>query len=517
MGKIQITIAILTAALLFSLSPLPSQAAEFNKDFIVSDAEFTDSTSLSAAKIQEFLDLQSGILKHYSVTDSDGVKKTAAQLIFEAAIKYRISPRVLLTTIQKETSMLSRTSFSKPSGCVVKTAQGTTWPCQGSPEYWAEWLLFYGWCEDSSRCYFGSQYLEQYRGLSKQISLAASGYRRYLDKIAEEGFTISYWGPGITKTITCIDSDWYPVRLRGICQPGAKVNITPVNAATSALYTYTPHPGGNKGFWSIWNGYNFSYRRLYPDGSLLRAKGNSTIYLIQNGVKRPFVSTAAFLSRYSYTSVIPVSNDQLFFYENGRSIKYANYSLLRTPNGVMFLLVDDTVRPIAGMKTFAAAGFQREEIVKVGAEDLAEYIKGELITTENIYPSGRLMQSRSTGVIFFVQDGIRHVVPSKQIYKSQFGKRRANPVTEETLNTYPMGDPVGFKDGELVQHSSGGPAYFISNGQRREIADWNAAKAYKFDLIWKNLIKTTMRSLEVHPLGEKLRAEVDPVVQIASQ
>lgn len=487
MGKTQITIAILTAALLFSLPPLPSQAAEFNKDFIVSDAEFTDSTSLSAVKIQEFLDLQTGILKSFSMVTADGTTKSAAQIIADAAVKNGISPRVILTTIQKESSMLSRTSF--PSG----------------QQYYLDWVVFYGWCDS---CSSGSN-----KGFENQINAAAAAFRRYLDKIAAVGYTISYWGPGITKNIPCISSD----QSRGICTAGTTISITPVNAATSALYTYTPHPGGNKGFWSIWNGYNFSYRRLYPDGSLLRAKGNSTIYLIQNGIKRPFVSTAAFLSRYSYTSVIPVSNDQLFFYENGRSIKYANYSLLRTPNGVMFLLVDDTVRPIAGMKTFAAAGFQREEIVKVGAEDLAEYIKGELITTENIYPSGRLMQSRSTGVIFFVQDGIRHLVPSKQIYKSQFGKRRANPATEETLNTYPMGDPVGFKDGELVQHSSGGPAYFISNGQRREIADWNAAKAYKFDLIWKNLIKTTVRSLAVHPLGEKLRAEVDPVVQIASQ
>lgn len=488
MRKTQVFIVLALVLVIFGRSPSRAEAADFSMNFIISDAEFTDGTSMSAAKIQEFLNLQTGMLKSFSMTTGNGTVKTAAQIIADAAVAHRISPRVILSNIQKESSMLTRTTFPK------------------GQQYYLDWVVFYGWCDS---CSSGTN-----KGFENQINASAAAFRRYLDQMARPHapYTISGWGPGITKNVTCLSSD----QSRGLCTAGEKVAITPVNAATAALYTYTPHPGGNKSFWTIWHGYNFGYRRLYPDGSLLRVKGQSAIYLIRDGKKRQFTSTSAFLSRYSYNNVISVSAEQLFFYDSGLPIRFANYSLLRTPNGRISLLVNDTLRLIPNPEVFRAIGFQQEEIVRVSFSDVAGYGQGENITLENIYPSGRLLQSRTNGLIFFVQDGVRHLVPSKQVYASQFGKRRAIPVGESVLAAYPMGDPIGFKDGELVRHSSGGPVYFISNGQRRKVTDWNAAVAYRFDLIWKNLIKTNQRSLDVHPEGAPLRVEPDPV-QIASQ
>ncbi len=479
------------AGLGFSILPHQLVADDFNPNMIVSDDEFTDTTSMSAAKIQEFLQLQSGVLKNLHVT-VDGADKTAAQVIYDAAVANNISPKVLLTTIQKESSMLSRSSFS-------------TSGYSGSQQYYLDWIMFYGWCDS---CSSGSN-----KGFVNQINSAAAAFRRYLNAIAAQGYTISYWGPGMTKSIACISSD----ASRGICVAGQNIAITPANAATAALYTYTPHPGGNKSFWSLWNSYGFGWRRLYPDGSLLRAKNSSVVYLIQNGVKRAFVSNAAFLSRYSYSNVITVNPDHLFFYENGRSIKFANYSLLKTPRGGIYLLVDDTIRAIPSRTIFRTAGFSNDEVVKVTWNDIASFPQGPDITAENIYPSGRLLQNKKSGVVYYVKDGVRHGIPSREIYKSQFGKRKSTAVAPSVLDTYTLGEPVGFKDGELVVLKAGGTVYFISNGQKLPIESMEVAKAYKFDLIWKNLIRTNQASLDAHPTGPTLTLTDATPVTVAGQ
>ncbi len=71
-----------------------------------------------------------------------------------------------------------------------------------------------------------------------------------------------------------------------------------------------------------------------------------------------------------------------------------------------------------------------------------------------------------------------------------------------------------FKDGELITSKKGGTAYFISNGQRLPIASWDAAIAFHFDKIWKNLITTDDASIAAQDLGPTL--DVDGLVQVQS-
>jgi hypothetical protein len=461
---------------------------------IVSDDDFTSLVGMSAERIQNFLNRQSGVLKNETFTVGTETK-TAAEVIYAAAVANNISPKVLLTTIQKESSMITRSNFNTSS-------------YSGSKQYYLDWVVFYGWCDS---CSTGSN-----KGFVNQMNSAAAAFRRYLNNIADpaRGYTVSGWGPNITKSLLCISSD--AASPRNLCKAGTTIKITPVNAATAALYTYTPHPGGNFAFWTIWNQFGFgAAQKLYPDGALLRAKNGVSVYLIDKGEKRKFASTSAFISRYSYSKIITVNADELDLYETGPSIAYANYSLLQTPKGGVYLLVDTVIRPIVSSAAFKAAGFTRDEVVKVQWKDLAPFTVGEQITTKNIFPSGQLMQNKKSGVISFVLDGVRHGIPSKDIMKNQFGARRPIPVSPEQLNKYTVGDPVVFKDGELLQSKTGGTKYFMSNGQKLPIANDETIVAYHFDKIMKNLIKTEQKVLDVIPTGPTL--DINGLVQVSSR
>lgn len=468
--------------------PAVAAPASFSMNFIVPDDQFLDYLGMSQARIQEFLDNRTGILKSYVAADG----RPAAQVIYDAAVANKISPKVLLATIQKESSMITRSAFNTDG-------------YSGSAQYYLDWITFYGWCDS---CSTGVS-----KGFVNQMNSTAAAFRRYLDSIATTGTSISGWGPGIGKSLLCITSDY--ANGRELCTPGTAIVITPLNAATSALYTYTPHPGGNYAFWKIWNDFNFGFSRKYPDGTLLQAKGSSSIFLLQDGLKRKFKTRSAFLSRYSAKRVLTVSPDVLALYDDGKPIAFANYSVVSAPNRGVYLLVDDTKRPITSGKAFKAAGFTKEEVVKASWDDLNLYSDGESITTDNVYPSGALMQHNKTGALYFVKDGVRYPIISSSILKSQFGNQRPVKIAGSRLARYTIGNKVGFKDGDLVQSRTDTTVYFISNGSRLPIAH-KAIYAYGFDKIWKTRIITDDRSLAVHPLGPTLDVDSN-LVSLASK
>lgn len=491
LSLLAVTVSLAWPMAVLAQEPSTPPSQTFNPNLIIADDQLLD-TSMSPSRIQEFLNSHAGILKNYVAADVTGVEKPAVQIISEAAQAAQINPKFLLVTLQKEESLIDDDTPSQVQ---------------------LDWATGYGFCD---KCTTTTPSIQQYKGFGKQVWNAAQLVRRYLNNLATIGVTTSAiantWGVGKANTVLCLNSDFN--NGREICTPGSTITITPSNSVTAILYTYTPHPGGNYAFWKIWNLYNFTLTRFYPDGSLLKAQGTATTYLIQNGLKRRFTSTSAFLSRYSPNRVITIPADHLAQYDNGRDIAFANYSLLSPPTGGVYLLVDDVKRPIKTKKAFLAAGFQSSEVVKASWEDLSQYPDGEPITTENIYPSGILMQNKKTGGVFFVKDGVRHAVVSRDIYQAQFGKRKTIWVTPEQLLQYASGVPVGFPDGFLVQNKTGGPIYFISNGERLPIASWAAMQAYGFDKILRSMVKTNDASIAVHPSGPTL--DVTATVQTAS-
>ncbi len=166
----------------------------FNSNTVLTDANFR-SLDMTAGAIQTFLDRQSGPLKTYYANDVNGVRKSAAEIIADASKEWKVSPRVILTTLQKEQSLLSK----RPS------KQST-----------------YDWAMGVGKPDSGASILK-YKGFGKQIWYGAKSFNTQAKA----------WKPGTTLKI---DSS----------------TVTPTNAATYAQYRYTPHLHGVTNFWTLW-------------------------------------------------------------------------------------------------------------------------------------------------------------------------------------------------------------------------------------------------------------------------
>ncbi len=432
--------------------------AAFTPGMIISDQEFTASTSMTAADVQLFLSRRGGTLTNKTIQDFNGVSKSVSDAIVEIARLYTINPKVILVTLQKEQSLLTHKS-----------------PSQRAFDY----AMGYG-CPDSGGC------SGKAAGFYRQMDFATWQFRQYLDYpgrysyVAGGTYTFSDLGSSRTTTVSI------------------------QNQATAALFNYTPHVyNGNYNFYTFYTGW---FSKLYPDGSLVRVGSKGTIWLVQNGMRRAIQTRSAFLTRFGdYTKILNITTDALEQYPRGADLTLPNYSLVRTPDGNTYLLSGDEKRLIQDAEVFRNLGFNPEEVIDVSAEDLAGYLDGVQISNTNAYPAGALVRVKENGAVVWIEQGVWHPILDRAILRSRFPNRKPTiTITNSELLSYAKGDPLTLRDGELVRIQGEGGISVISNGQRRGIPSRELFNQLGYKM--KNVLIISERVASLHPLGERLDA-----------
>ncbi len=487
----KIKLIIISTFLISSLLiPTLSSAATIDKNFnpnnIISDKDLLNYSSMSLVDIQKFLENNNSYLANYTAVNTHGDIKTASEIIYDASynnydcegitlsdnpaekekqIKCRkittVNPKFLLILLQKEQSLIEESN-----------------PTQRQ----LDWATGYG-CPDGASC---NPY---WQGFGKQVNSAALQFWWYLKAPYQYSFkkgnTYSFSNPyGTIST--------------------EKVIVSPENQATAALYNYTPHVyNGNYNVFKLWKKY--FPPKVYPNGSLLRATGELGVWLIDNRIKRPFTSKVALTSRFDENKIIEVSASDLNAYSEGSPIKFANYSLIRSPKGELYLLVDDKKRPFASSEAFKQIGYNPEEVSGASWEDVNSYKDGTPITIASGYPTGALLQNSKTGGVYFVSEGEKAPILDKSFLKTRFKNKNIIVASPEELEKYTNIDPIMFEGGELLKTAASPAVYLIDNGYKRPFlsGDDFVSLGYK----WSNIITTSPQVLYLYPQGEVINTK----------
>jgi hypothetical protein len=451
---------LLFSAFLFLLTAVPLLAADFNPHYIIADEDVLAKDAMSATSIQKFLEEKDGALASYTCLaegkDENGnqitpKQITASQAFYEVSQRWNISPKFLLVLVQKEQSLVED-------------------PTPTQKQY--DWATGYAVCDG---CSLDDPAIQRWKGFYKQINSAAAQFQYYLENPSEFRYQ-----KGQTYTID-------------------GVSVTPNNIATAALYNYTPHIHGNDNFYTIWNRW---FSRTYPDGSLVQIKGESGVWYIQYGTRRPIKSKIALVTRFDEKKIINISPSDLESYPLGWPISLANYSLVRSPQKQIYLIVDDEKRPILSTQVFKKIGWNPEEVEDVTEADLANFLEGEVINENSIYPQGILAQDTKTGGIYYISDGVKYPIFSKEIMAINYPNRTLIKLTPEELTEYQTGEPVKFKDGTLIKPKEYAEVYVVSNGKRRWLPD--EATFIGLGYKWENIVTTSYQAVALHPLGDIL-------------
>jgi hypothetical protein len=441
MAKIRFWLLFVCILLIFLFTKNSALAQGFDPNNIISDLEILDHTSMDLNDIQAFLLAKNSFLANYSCPDAFGTIKKASEIIYNAATnnydcdgailsdtptetekilkcrKITISPKFLLVLLQKEQSLIENST-----------------PGQAD----LDWATGYG-CPDSGGCN------PRWQGFGKQVNSAALQFRDYLDN--PQFYTYKVGGTYTVKNTNQVDSV-----------------IVPANQATAALYNYTPHVyNGNYNFYKIWQRY---FTKIYPDGSLMQADGEAGVWLLQNGLKRPFLSKTALATRFDINKIIKVNKSDLDKYQTGSPIKFPQYSLIRSPRGTIFLLVDDKKRGFTTQEAFRKMGFNPSEVISASWDDINYYADGLPITATSTYPTGALLQNTKTGGIYYVSEGTKAPLVDKIYLTTKFKNKKIIKATPAELDQYTTIKPYLFGDGELLKTKDSPYTYVISGGKK---------------------------------------------------
>ena len=454
-----------------------AQAATFDPNNIISDAEIMNSSSMTLDDIIDFLKSKNSYLSTYRIRDVHGDMMSAAEIIYNAAVNNYDCEGIELSaspTIKEKKQKCDPISINPQFLLVLLQKEQSLIEDQSPTQRQLDWATGYG-CPDSQPCN------TRWQGFGKQVNSASLQFYDYI--VNPRYYT---YKAGHTYTLS------------NTGKPDSVV--TPQNQATAALYNYTPHVyNGNFNFFKLWLRY---FTRNYPNGSLLQAEDEVGVWLIQDGKKRAFLNKSALTSRYDPNKVIIVSKSDLDKYVTGDPIKFSQYSLVRSPSGTVYLIIDDKKRGVASQEAFRTIGFNPEEVIDASLDDLSIYKEGAPITAEESYPTGALLQNKTTGGVYWAQEGKKSPLYDAIFLKTKFKNRPIYPTDSVILDGYETAPAVRFGDGELLKSETSNGVYVIDEQRKRAIT--SAEIFLNLGYKWENIITVPDKILALYIRGKAI-------------
>lgn len=248
--KTYLFLLILLTSVYFPIQAKAQTASDFlaasAQNNVISNENFIDINSMDVAAIQAFLVANNSYLKDYIDTTETSVDavaengKSAAQIIYDAAHGLygaavgtsheitldsstgTINPKVILVFLQKEQSLVSRTTLDNTA---LARAMGYS-------------------CPDASGCN------PTYAGFAMQVGWGA-WQLRYNYEAAGKG--VDWWNENYPGS----DSTCYVGQSKTVSDYTGSYNVTFTNAATASVYRYTPHVFDSA--YNVWNLFHYTY------------------------------------------------------------------------------------------------------------------------------------------------------------------------------------------------------------------------------------------------------------------
>ena len=427
----------------FDTDPSSASTAGFSAGEIIDDGVMTNSNSMTASQVQQFLnskvptcDTNGQQLSEYGGPDLNGDGKvqrwewaknkygetkficlkdktvdgkSAAQVIVDKAKKYSINPQSLIVLLQKEQGLVTDTW---PVNIQYKTATG------------------YG-CPDTAPCD------TQYYGLANQLDWAARMFRSI---ISQDPNWYSPYFKGTNPTVY-----YHPDTSR--C---GSTSLSIKNWSTAALYSYTPYRPNQA-----------ALNAGYGQGDSCSAYGNRNFYLyfkdwfgspnIPNVFRSSSSSQAYLLDSEGYYKINSI--ETLYAYGFDRNdIKVVSNSVINSLtnkgplktvtrfNGSDSIYVIDRGRyfRVPTREVFADYGYSfGDEINLVGTVTTSLSNSGDLSTVIDVV---------ETRAKYTVESGKKRHISSPAAYKTVgspvYASRTPVGLSQTYVNTLPLGTPV---------------------------------------------------------------------------
>lgn len=485
-----------------SASTIPA----FNQNDIIDDFVFNNTTTMTASAINSFLNS----FPHSCISPNNGFSApdpisysqsngfsyggnvSAGQVIADASAGYQLNPQVLLTTLEKEQSLV--TGDDGCSTLQYAGAVGFGCPDGGPPGgyTWTEVDLYtingVNVTSVSGTCVDGSNIV----GFSQQLTWAS-----WLFKFAEqrsEG-NMSWAGNGSTWANTQDPSECYGGPMTPgtwqIC-PGQQAvtydgdttidgtSVLMSTGATAALYDYTPHFPGNKNFFNIFNSwfgstYANDSDNPHPNGTLVSENG--IVYLLDNNTREEIDTPNIFYSYgYSWSQVLQATTGDTGLPLGTPISTVAPGTVFTDGDGTGNVYVATYVggtleKQWLPYSSFVSLGYNWNQIMNISTSEAPITTASGLYTSAQ-HPAGSLVLSNNT-VYYIGQTSIDDVLNPAAFESNDFQWNSVMPATSADTSL-PAGNPINVNQGAVLWSS--GNLYIVTYSgnviQKQPVSTW---------------------------------------------
>ncbi|MFZ1655157.1 MAG: hypothetical protein WBO92_02690 [Candidatus Moraniibacteriota bacterium] len=163
----------------------------------------------------------------------------------------------------------------------------------------------------------------------------------------------------------------------------------------------------------------------FPAAELYRIAG--TYYALRDGQLHPYISDAAFLSRYPAAA----AREESIAWRDGFTIAsdflgFRLGSLLSFADGVYIVTSETEIRPIGSAEIFLALGYHFEDVLPVNEEDLGIYKRGRIFLMGAVHPDGTLFEDQDSKTLSLIEGG--HRLPVSPGPYHDFLTARTHPI-----------------------------------------------------------------------------------------
>ncbi|MBI4708868.1 MAG: N-acetylmuramoyl-L-alanine amidase [Candidatus Portnoybacteria bacterium] len=146
----------------------------------------------------------------------------------------------------------------------------------------------------------------------------------------------------------------------------------------------------------------------YPSGTLLKGSG-STVYLIDNGQKREFLSGQTFVALgYQWGKIITAIDEEVLVYPVGAFMAYKDGTLIKSESDpTVYLVSSGQKRSFISAEQFLNLGYQWKNILTIPAGELSRYV----LTGDALYPDGTLVQKVGDFNVYRIEGGLAKLIP----------------------------------------------------------------------------------------------------------
>lgn len=120
---------------------------------------------------------------------------------------------------------------------------------------------------------------------------------------------------------------------------------------------------------------SFSTNSPWPNGSLVKTGSSATVYLVANGLLKPFTSAAIFHARgLKFSDVQTVSASLVANSVMDTAVIYPDGSLIKGSSATVYLIVNGQKSGITSLDSFKRLGLSFSNVVKLSDSEIASYL-----------------------------------------------------------------------------------------------------------------------------------------------